>query len=74
MDKVDIPNGPGLGKLIFFQVCGHSRQVLDIKWNPFNDNIIASASEDGTVKVWYIPDGGLVNDLNEHLVDLQGHR
>ena len=56
------------------KVCGHSRPVLDIKWNPFNDNIIASASEDCTVKLWYIPDGGIVNDLNEYLVDLQGHR
>ena len=57
-----------------FQVSGHSRQVLDIKWNPFNDNIIASASEDCTVKLWYIPDGGLHEDLTEHLVELQGHR
>ena len=62
--------------LLFFQVSGHSRQVLDIKWNPFNDNIIASASEDCTVKLWYIPDGGLgmASDLTEHLVELQGHR
>ena len=59
-----------------FQVSGHSRQVLDIKWNPFNDNIIASASEDCTVKLWYIPDGGLglASDLTEHLVELAGHR
>ena len=56
------------------QVSGHSRQVLDIKWNPFNDNIIASASEDCTVKLWYIPDGGLHEDLTEYLVELQGHR
>ena len=60
--------------VLFFQVCGHSRPVLDIKWNPFNDNIVASGSEDCTVKLWYIPDGGLVSDLREHLVDLLGHR
>ena len=56
---------------------GHSRPVSDIKWNPFNDNIIASGSDDCTVKLWYIPDGGLqpVNkDLKEYLLDLQGHR
>ena len=49
---------------------------MDIKWNPFNDNIIASASEDCTVKLWHIPDGGLglASDLTEHLVELQGHR
>ena len=59
---------------LFSQVSGHSRPVLDIKWNPFNDNIIASASEDCTVKLWYIPDAGLANDLNEYLIELQGHR
>ena len=56
---------------------GHSRSVSDIKWNPFNDNIIASGSEDCTIKLWYIPDGGLQlgsKDLTEYLIELQGHR
>ena len=33
------------------KVTGHSAPVLDIKWSPFNDNIIASSSEDCSVKV-----------------------
>lgn len=32
-------------------VCGHLAPVLDIQWSPHDDNIIASASEDFTVKV-----------------------
>ncbi|TRY68766.1 hypothetical protein TCAL_11657 [Tigriopus californicus] len=56
------------------KVTGHTKNVLDIKWNPFNDNIIASASEDCTVKLWYIPDGGLSKDLDDFLIELQGHR
>lgn len=32
-------------------VCGHTAPVLDVQWSPHNDNIIASASEDFTVKV-----------------------
>lgn len=32
-------------------VCGHAAPVLDIQWSPHDDNIIASASEDCTVKV-----------------------
>ncbi|KAB0393896.1 hypothetical protein E2I00_004045, partial [Balaenoptera physalus] len=32
------------------KVCGHQGNVLDIKWNPFIDNIIASCSEDTSVK------------------------
>ena len=31
------------------KVCGHQGGVLDIKWNPFIDNIIASCSEDCSV-------------------------
>lgn len=37
---------------IDFQCCkviGHTGQILDLKWNPFNDNIIASGSDDCTV-------------------------
>lgn len=35
------------------KVIGHSGQILDLKWNPFNDCIIASASDDCTVCVEY---------------------
>ena len=31
------------------RVCGHRGPVTDIKWNPFDDNVIASSSEDATV-------------------------
>lgn len=31
------------------KVIGHCGQILDLKWNPFNDCIIASASDDCTV-------------------------
>ncbi|KAG8036659.1 hypothetical protein G9C98_003981 [Cotesia typhae] len=56
------------------RVTGHTGPVLDIKWNPFNDNVIASCSDDCTVKLWHIPDGGLSRNLNEWLVELQGHK
>ncbi|CAG7835248.1 unnamed protein product [Allacma fusca] len=56
------------------KVTGHSGPVLDVKWNPFNDNIIASSSDDATVKVWYIPDGGLQSNLTDWLVELTGHK
>ncbi|XP_075230829.1 coronin-2B-like isoform X2 [Lycorma delicatula] len=56
------------------RVTGHRGPVLDIKWNPFNDNIIASCSDDSTIKLWYIPDGGLNSHLTEWLIDLYGHK
>ncbi len=45
-----------------------------MKWNPFDDNIIASASEDCRVRLWYISQGGLTSDLHKPLVTLTGHR
>lgn len=55
-------------------VSGHRGPVLDINWCPFNDNIIASGSEDAVVRVWQIPDGGLVRPLMEPIVELIGHQ
>lgn len=55
-------------------VVGHKAAVLDIQWCPHNDDIIASGSEDCTVKVWQIPEGGLFRPLDEPVVDLVGHQ
>lgn len=63
---------------------GHTGSVLDMDFNPFDDSMFASASEDTTIKLWSIPDDweptdekGLAkkgDNLNESLVDLVGHR
>lgn len=53
---------------------GHKGPVLDIAWCPHNDNVIASGSEDCVVKVWHIPDGGLIRTLTEPVVDLIYHQ
>ena len=55
-------------------VSGHKSAVLDIAWCPHNDNVIASGSEDCTVKIWQIPDGGLTAPLTESSVDLVAHQ
>ncbi|KPM06481.1 coronin-like protein 3 [Sarcoptes scabiei] len=55
-------------------VAGHKGPVLDISWCPFNDNVIASSSEDATVKVWQIPDHGVTRTLTDPVVDLVGHQ
>eukprot|EP00049_Salpingoeca_infusionum_P017191 m.352076 g.352076 ORF g.352076 m.352076 type:complete len:465 (-) comp16432_c0_seq1:247-1641(-) len=56
------------------KVAGHASAVLDIKFCPFNDNLIASCSEDCTVKVWEIPEGGLTDTMTQPVVDLRGHQ
>jgi len=55
-------------------VAGHSAEVLDIEFNPFNDNLIASSSEDGYAKIWAIPDGGLTDTLTQPAQSLSGHK
>ncbi|KAF7667587.1 hypothetical protein LDENG_00055410 [Lucifuga dentata] len=55
------------------KVSGHKGNVLDIKWNPFNDYCIASCSEDATVKVWEIPPYGVLKNLTVPWKELQGH-
>jgi len=55
-------------------VAGHKAAVLDVDFNPFNDNIVASASEDGTAKVWFIPDGGITDTMRDPAQTLTGHK
>ncbi|KAK8159230.1 actin-binding protein-like protein [Phyllosticta citrichinensis] len=35
---------------------GHTGPVLDTDWNTFNDNIVASGSDDGKVFIWQVPE------------------
>lgn len=56
------------------KITGHKSAVLDVKWNPFNENLVASCSDDATVKVWQIPDGGLTEDMTDAAVVLKGHQ
>ncbi|KAG9589413.1 DUF1900-domain-containing protein, partial [Aureobasidium melanogenum] len=45
---------------------GHTAAVLDTDWNPFDDSIIASGSDDGKVFVWKVPeDFSLHTDADE---------
>jgi len=55
-------------------VSGHKGAVLDIAFSPFNDNLIASVSEDGNGRVWSIPNGGLTTSLHDPTQTLIGHR
>jgi len=52
---------------------GHSSQILDFAFNPFNDYIIATGSADCTVKVWGIPEEGLTETQKDPLLTLEQH-
>ncbi|KFB51748.1 AGAP007525-PA-like protein [Anopheles sinensis] len=67
----------GMTGRIDFQCCkviGHAGQILDLKWNPFDDHMIASASDDCTIKIWKIPEGGLAANLTSFETELVGHK
>ncbi|KAB0383542.1 hypothetical protein FD755_005459, partial [Muntiacus reevesi] len=56
-----------------FLVCRHRGNVLDVKWNPFNDFELASCSEDAMIKIWDIPKQLLTKNLTAFRKELVGH-
>ncbi|KAK9479953.1 hypothetical protein V1514DRAFT_290574 [Lipomyces japonicus] len=59
---------------------GHTATVLDTDWNPFDDNVLASASDDGKIGIWRVPEnfslhtepGSPIVDVNP-VSKLSGH-
>eukprot|EP01012_Entosiphon_sulcatum_P032836 TRINITY_DN41696_c0_g1_i1.p1 TRINITY_DN41696_c0_g1~~TRINITY_DN41696_c0_g1_i1.p1 ORF type:complete len:458 (-),score=95.86 TRINITY_DN41696_c0_g1_i1:10-1383(-) len=54
-------------------IAGHTGPLLDWAFHPFNENIIATGSEDSTAKIWAIPEGGLTSNIETPLTTLTGH-
>lgn len=52
---------------------GHAGPITDFDFSPFNENLLATASEDGLVKMWIIPDEGIQKDHHNHDIELRGH-
>jgi WD40 repeat protein len=67
-------DSPGRVDLNAPKVCGHKGAVLCIQFNPFNDHVIASSSEDCSVMVWEIPEGGLTENITEPAITLNHHQ
>ncbi|KRZ74852.1 Coronin-2A [Trichinella papuae] len=63
------------GKIEYFygRMNGHRGPVSDLKFNPFNDNVLASCSEDSTVKLWNISDLHSYAPVIEEIHNLEGH-
>jgi coronin-1B/1C/6 len=65
-------------------VTGHAGAVLDMEWNPFDDSMLATASEDTNIKLWQIPEDWEPTDekgnakegkgLDQSIQELTGHR
>jgi hypothetical protein len=53
---------------------GHKAPVVDVAFNPFNDYVVASASDDATIKLWRINDAGAqVSGTKESYASFTGH-
>ncbi|KAH8843391.1 Coronin-like protein crn1 [Pyricularia oryzae] len=50
---------------------GHTAAVLDTDWHPFNDSVIASASDDGKVFIWQVPQGFTLHTDAEEPTDVE---
>ncbi|XP_016939250.2 coronin-7 isoform X4 [Drosophila suzukii] len=44
---------------------GHTDTVTDLKFSPFHDGLLATASQDCLVKVWHVPEKGLEQSLSD---------
>ena len=52
---------------------GHGGPIVDFDFSPFNDNLFSTASEDGSIKMWVIPEEGITKDTTEPDAELRGH-
>ncbi|XP_055008627.1 coronin-7-like isoform X2 [Boleophthalmus pectinirostris] len=51
----------------------NSVNVADLCWDPFNTHLLAVAGEDAKIRLWQVPEAGLVETLTEPELILQGH-
>jgi len=54
------------------KVAGHAGAVTDLDWHPFNEQLLATGSDDATVKLWQIPEN-MDKNITTPLVTLEGH-
>ncbi|XP_075212375.1 coronin [Lycorma delicatula] len=86
-DRVAVPlSGPG-GKIAIFELSKPGKlpdgviptlvqgtNVMDFAWDPFDTHRLAVACDDGTIKLWKIPEGGLTEPTNSPEKVLLGHQ
>ncbi|XP_066145726.1 coronin-7 isoform X2 [Euwallacea fornicatus] len=85
-ERVAVPlSGPG-GKIAIFELSKtgklpdgviptlvHGNNVMDFQWDPFDYQRLAVACDDGVVKIWKIPSGGLAEPTNEPEGEFNAH-
>lgn len=54
-------------------IVGHQGPIIDWAFHPFDSSLLVTGSEDTTIKVWQIPDGGVTKEISEPMVTHAGH-
>ncbi|XP_008213494.1 coronin-7 isoform X4 [Nasonia vitripennis] len=85
-DRVAVPlSGPG-GKIAVLELkktgrlpdgvmpaLVHGATVMDFQWDPFNNQRLAVACDDGMIRLWEIPSAGLTEPTNEPNYTIEAH-
>ncbi len=54
-------------------IYAHTKVATNIKFSPFNDNLLCSCGDDGAIRFWGIPNESVVQDITHELACYQGH-
>ncbi|XP_011503045.1 PREDICTED: coronin-7 isoform X2 [Ceratosolen solmsi marchali] len=85
-DRVAVPlSGPG-GKIAVLELkrtgrlpdgvmpaLVHGATVMDFQWDPFDNQHLAVACDDGMIRLWEIPNSGLMEPTNEPNYTIEAH-
>lgn len=85
-DRVAVPlSGPG-GKIAIFELSKRGKladgvipalvsgnSIMDFCWDPFDNGRLAVACDDGTIRLWNIPEGGLLEPTNTPAQEFNAH-
>ena len=52
---------------------GHDSYISDLNFSPFRANLLSTASDDTTVKLWEIPQEGVKEDITNEIQKFTGH-
>ena len=56
------------------RLMAHTDLITDLAFSPFDDGLLATGSQDQTIKIWRIPREGLTTNLATPELTLQQHR
>lgn len=85
-ERVAVPLSGAGGKIAIFELnkpgklpdgvipsLVNGSSIMDFQWDPFNSRRLAVACDDGMVKLWTIPEGGLTEPTNEPFQEYVAH-